>query len=158
MNIGHGPLYHGSKISDSLFHKVVGGLVGSAFSDELNRFFRTSDDAQSTRFALVAIGHVSSLPPMRATLQLRKKTERLEVGIVHPPHFEDIVGTNLHAIAFALAFRAIHDRLVLPWFSATFFTRAIGMFGCSARFDLVEAFVTHAQEITPSSMQKSKEL
>ena len=87
---------------------------------------------------------------VHSTFELRKKSKRLEIGVVHASNFEHVVRTNFDTIAFTFAFRSVHQRHVGPGGGATFLSRAIGMFGGTTRFGFARAFVIHRAHDTTS--------
>lgn len=85
---------------------------------------------------------------MRTTFHFGEEPQTFEVRVVHAPHLEDSVRTNLDTIPLAFAFPAVDDRHVHRWLCATLFARTLGMFGRATGLFFVEAFLAHPREDT----------
>src|SRR4051794_15846122 len=77
---------------------------------EAERLLRADGDAEAAGLAGVRLRRIGRLPVVRPALQLAEERQRREVGVVHAPHLEDVVGADLDAVRLALAARPVDHR------------------------------------------------
>src|SRR5579859_6231440 len=74
---------------------------------ELDRFLRARGDALAACLARRSARRVGRLTAVGRALQLAEEAELRKVGVVHPAHFEDVVGTHLDAFGLPFAARSV---------------------------------------------------